>query len=408
MTKKLILVVAGISEVATKFAGMLTNESLQVKALCPPRGLQGLLDSLEAGLSHAEAVLFTPDAFAKPDKVAPADAVKALLEAKPSLRVLVFRVGGMDGLNDKALLKAGAASVYIGKVPSIKEFSGWVEENVFGMPTGRAHLEKKSAPVRMFSIPASVSDDVKDAMQSEQDGFPLDDSELPESNSWAGILGTRDRPEKPNGKNNIHKSGLSKKVRSKVSGTVSRSSVSVGEASSDELSQQTAAGLSKKVQEYEQIIMGLIVIIGEAEKFNTSLAVRTKELVARLAKNPTSSPVAVSPTEKELQTSSAVPVPQKRTVSVVQVSKRSSRVGFLGHEIELSNSSAELLEFLVSANGRRVTIHAITERFDVKESAAYVRIWYLIKCLNKHSRGFGKCVKNDRNKGYYIEHKLPS
>lgn len=407
MTKKLILVVAAIGEVATKFAGMLTNESLQVKALCPPRGLQGLLDSLEAGLSHAEAVLFTPDAFSRPNKVAPVDAVKALLEAKPSLRVLVFRVGGMDGLNDKVLLKAGAASVYIGKVPSIAEFSGWVETNVFGPPMGKAYLEKKPGKVKMFSIPSSLSDDVKDAMQSEQDGFPLDDSELPESNSWAGILGTRDRPEKPNGKNNIHKSGLSKKVRSKVSGTVSRSSVSVGEASSNELL-QTVAKLRQKVQEHEQVIMDLIVLFQEAEKYNASLAVRAREIVAHSIKKHMSSPVAVSPTEKELQTSSAVPVPQKRTVSVVQVSKRSSRVGFLGHEIELSNSSAELLEFLVSANGRRVTIHDITERFDVKESAAYVRIWYLIKCLNKHSRGFGKCVKNDRNKGYYIEHKLPS
>lgn len=407
MTKKLILVVAAIGEVATKFAGMLTNKSLQVKALCPPRGLQGLLDSLEAGLSHAESVLFTLDAFSKPDKVAPVDAIKALLEAKPSLRVLVFRIGGMDGLNDKALLKAGAASVYIGKVPSVAEFSGWVETNVFGPPTGKAYLEKKPGKVKMFSTPSSLSDDVKDAMESEQDGFPLDDSELPESNSWDGILGTRKRPEKPNGKSTIHKSGLSKKVKPKASENVSRPSVSVEEAGSDELS-QTVAGLSKKVKEYEQVIMGLIAIIGEAEKFNASLTERTRELVGRLAKKPAVSSAAVSPAVQKNRTLRAVPVSQNVVVSITQVSKLYSRVDFLGHEIELSNNLAELLEFIVSANGGHITIKDIAERFNIKVNAAYSKIWYLIDSLNKHSEGLGFCVKNHHGKGYYIEHKASS
>ena len=407
MTKKLILVVTGVGEVSKKYAGMLTNESLQVKALCPPRGLQGLLDSLKGSLSHAEVVLFTPDAFLKPNKVAPVDAVNALLEAKPSLRILVFRTGGMDGLNDKALWIAGTASVYIGKMPSIKEFSGWVEENVFGMPTGRAHLEKKSAPSKTVSIPSSVSDDVKDAVRSEQEEFSLDDTELPSIGSLADMLTSRDRPKKPNGKNNIHMSGVSKKVRSKVSENVSRPSVSAGETSSNELSQDVAE-LKQKVQEYEQVIAGLVAIIGEAEKCNASFAVRTKELVARLAIKPISSPVAVSPIEQKRRTFPVVPVPQKVVVSVTQVSKLYSRVDFLGHEIEISNNSAELLEFLVSANGKCVTVNDIAEKFGIKVNAAYSKIWYLVKSLNEHSAGLGFCVKNSHSKGYYIEHKLPS
>ncbi len=327
MEKKLILVLSGVSQVATKFAGMLSNSGLQTKALCPPQGLQGLVGALKSGLSHADVVLFTPDAFSKPNPVDPVSAVQALLITKPSLRVLVFRTGGMENLHAKALLKAGAASVYIGNIPSDKEFSSWVEENVFGIPTKQTYLEQKRGTIKTFSLPTSVSQEVKEIEQAESEDFSLDDEPVfPPDDSIDGILTQSHKSKKPNGKKIIHKSGLSKNKNPKT----------------------------------------LNVIFTQ--------------------------PVSVE-----------VSIPQKIAISVTQISESYSRVGFFGHEIKISNDFAEVLEFLLSANGRCITIKDIAERFDVNINTAYSKIWYLISSLNEYSADLGFCVKSNRSKGYYIE-----
>lgn len=436
MRNKLVLVVTGNSQVSTKYAGILSNAGLHAKALCPLEGLHGLLNSLNGALSHAEAVVFTPDAFLKPNRIAPVDAVKALLESKSNLRVLVFRTGGMEGLNNKELLKAGASSVYIGMIPSQNEFCDWIKQNVFNAPTNTVHLEKKRGKTATFSIPRfkgpkGVEDDIQEAIESENSGF-LDDSEIPSIGSLADMLGTPIKPKKPNGKDSIRASRLSKQNSSpaKTTRTLPSNQETIDQtlpsvvtgknipsvSTSWPFSQpkqeqkqkpqekveapaaisQNIVDLQNRTHELEQVILDLMGLFMKIQKSNPSIVERAQKIYASSV-DKSKKKQAVTSLAKTLitpQTSSVV--------SLTEVGFRRSRISYLGKEFELGHDLAKVLCFIILTKGF-VSIHDIVKNFHIEKSNAYVRISNLKKFLKEYPEDLGFCLKNVPEKGYHIE-----
>jgi hypothetical protein len=167
MNKKLLLVLASNPALSTKYANIVVSGKITTKALCPPRGLAGFIESLSLHFGQAGGILLAVDTFVSLG-VSPVEVVEAVLKAKPFLRVLVFRMGGMGDHSYSKLLEAGATSVYVGVVPNSGSFSHWVTENFFGTPSRMIHTEKISGRAPFFVIPSESLNDEEDVVLNDE------------------------------------------------------------------------------------------------------------------------------------------------------------------------------------------------------------------------------------------------
>lgn len=166
MNKKLLLVVASSVESATKYAKLAnTGDKVRAKAFCPPKGLRGLLNILQNQFSDADGVLLTADAFTS-TCFEPKEAAEVLRKAKPSLRILVLKIGkSMKAFDSKEILQAGADGLYEGMGMNGDDLAQWIISGAFGQTSKSPYLEKlvKGSRGRSSSvIPSGFRENIRD------------------------------------------------------------------------------------------------------------------------------------------------------------------------------------------------------------------------------------------------------
>jgi len=112
MTQKpLVLIVAPTADESRIVKGLIDDPSFDIKAICPPSGLPGLLYSLDSALSKAVAIVLSTHAF-KNKGVDILSSVKALRNRKPGLTILVYKQATADNFPPEKIIDTGADFVY--------------------------------------------------------------------------------------------------------------------------------------------------------------------------------------------------------------------------------------------------------------------------------------------------------
>ncbi len=128
MNRKLLLVVTTNPTLSSKYADIANGSpGIEAKALCPANGLSTLLLLLKSRFSDADGVLLSPDTLHIFDRT-PEDAIRQIREAKPSIRILILKIGGLTKKSEpeQRMIAASADGIYIGIDPSINDFRHWI------------------------------------------------------------------------------------------------------------------------------------------------------------------------------------------------------------------------------------------------------------------------------------------
>jgi hypothetical protein len=176
MEKKLLLVVTTNPTLSSRYADA-ANKSpgIDAKALYLANGLSTLLLLLEGRFSDADGVLLSPDTLHVFDRT-PEDIIRQIRETKPSIRILILRIGGLMKKYEleQRMIAAGADGIYVGIDPSMNDFHHWIASEMDRLVGTRGRIYKgyKGNLRQQSARPAKPAVKTAETISSDED---LDD-----------------------------------------------------------------------------------------------------------------------------------------------------------------------------------------------------------------------------------------
>lgn len=374
VAKTLVLVITPTPEESEEIANLITARSVDAKSLCPPKGLPGLLGSLNSHFSSADVVVLSIDVFDAFNNVNIISTIRAIKKAKPNIMILVYRNILCEDFSKQNIIDAGAIGVFDDERDRGDKFTRWINRAI----TGENHFEvEPTEEVIQESVLSSPEDLLVDVILGNTHHTDTTDTLEEEQ-----VCSERDdEPEKS-------KAGAS-------------------EAKPDQL--EGATSLLKQVGAFKEfdnnqilvaVLKGVIAfstaLLEQVEKCDSGKSTTADFTAPDLPKGKDEVPV-----NEEVKPVPCVD-PPKFPVEITMIGRRKCSVRFDGITLEMSLVQARIFRLIVHANGSHVHKSDIVRECNIPEHSIYTAVWCIRKSLTRVPR-FAHSIVNIRGGEYRFE-----